>query len=221
MWEYLEPSWKNLLHDSISGKNMKKLTTYVAQEYARHSVHPTQSNIFKAFSLTPFNQVHVIIIGQDPYHNPGQAQGLCFSVPENMTPPPSLKNIYKEINNDLGIQKDMHNGDLSDWAHQGVLLLNSILTVRESEPGSHGNQGWELFTDSIIQKISEVKEHCVFILWGNYAQKKISLIDQSKHLILTSTHPSPLSAYRGFFGNKHFSQTNTYLMLHGKNQIRW
>lgn len=183
-------------------------------------IYPPRGQWFRAFELTDFDQTKVVILGQDPYHNPDQAQGLSFSVPNGMALPPSLRNIYQEIESDLGIHPG-DQGDLSHWASQGVLLLNSVLTVEENTPGAHANQGWEVFTDTVIQLISERKEHVVFLLWGAYAQKKATLIDTSKHLILRAPHPSPLSAHRGFFGSRHFSQTNDYLKMHDLTPINW
>lgn len=213
--------WKSLIDAHQQTDNYQQLTDFVNQQYAHQQVYPAKNHIYRALSLTPFSEVKVVILGQDPYHQPGQAHGLAFSVPHGVTPPPSLKNIYKEINDDIGTQKDMNNGDLSSWAQQGVLLLNTVLTVTDSQPASHRDKGWEIITDSIIKKVSDEKEHCVFILWGSHAQQKQSLIDSSKHLIITSPHPSPLSAYRGFFGSKPFSRTNEYLKKHGKEIIRW
>ncbi len=217
----IEPSWKKILQEYFKTDAWKNLTDFVRKEYQTKTVYPHPKNIFNAFNSTPFNKVSVVIIGQDPYHNPGQAHGLCFSVQDGVTPPPSLKNIYKEIQDDLGIQKDFSSGNLSSWTQQGVLLLNSVLTVEKNKPASHAGKGWEDFTTYVIQKISDEKEHCVFLLWGNYAKQKGAIIDRSKHLVLESAHPSPFSAHHGFFGNKHFSQTNAYLKKHGKKEIQW
>lgn len=218
---HIEQGWKNILAEVFNQKFFKELITFIRHEYMTKTIYPEAENIFHAFNKTPFHKVSVVIIGQDPYHNPEQAHGLCFSVTNSVTPPPSLKNIYKEIENDLDIHKDFTNGNLESWAHQGVLLLNSVLTVEKNKPGSHTNKGWEKFTDAVIKKISDEKEHCVFILWGKYAQQKGVLIDRTKHLLLESAHPSPFSAHRGFLGNKHFSQTNAYLKKHGKQEIAW
>ena len=217
----IEPSWKKVLQEYFETDAWKKLTDFVRKEYQTKTIYPHPKNIFNAFNSTPFDKVSVVIIGQDPYHNPGQAHGLCFSVQDGITPPPSLKNIYKEIYDDTGIHKDFSSGNLSSWAQQGVLLLNSVLSVEKNKPTSHAGKGWEEFTDFVIQKISDEKDHCIFLLWGNYAQQKGSIIDRSKHLVLESAHPSPFSAHRGFFGNKHFSQTNAYLKKHGKKEIQW
>lgn len=217
----LHPSWTPYLNEYFATESFQKLSNLVDQAYLNNTVYPKAQHIFAAFNDTPLDTIKVIIIGQDPYHNEGQAHGLAFSVPEGITPPPSLKNIYKEIEQDLGITKDMTKGDLSSWAKQGVLLLNSVLTVNKHQPGSHQKKGWEAFTDYVIKKISDKKEHCVFLLWGNYAKEKGLQIDETKHLVLRSAHPSPFSAYNGFFGNKHFSQTNSYLKKHGKTPIDW
>jgi len=221
MQSSLEKSWKKRLKGILQQEFFKKLSKFVDHEYTVEKIYPPQKKIFDAFKLTPFAAVSVIILGQDPYHNPNQAHGLCFSVADNAKVPPSLKNIYKEIYSDLGICKNPAKGNLETWAQQGVLLLNSVLTVKENKPGSHAKKGWEEFTDAVITTISEKHNHCVFLLWGTYAGEKSSLIDQSKHLVLTSAHPSPLSAYRGFFGNKHFSQANTYLKKHRNQSIDW
>jgi uracil-DNA glycosylase len=217
----IEASWNKALEPYLQSQSFKELSDFVDQQYQKTTVYPDSKDIFNALNHTPLNTVKVVIIGQDPYHNPHQAHGLSFSVPEGITPPPSLKNIYREIQDDLEISKDMNHGDLTSWANQGVLLLNSVLTVEENKPGSHANQGWELFTNEIIRIINEYNEHCVFLLWGKYAQKKGSIIDTKKHLVLRSPHPSPLSFYRGFSGNRHFSQTNTYLQHHGMSPIQW
>jgi uracil-DNA glycosylase len=216
----IESSWKERLNQEFEQPYFQQLITFVRQEYKTKTVYPPGKEIFKAFDYCPFDNVRVVIIGQDPYHGPGQANGLCFSVHDGIRMPPSLLNIFKEIQNDLGKSIPV-SGDLSRWANQGVLLLNATLTVRASEAGSHQNKGWEQFTDAVIKKISEEKEHVVFLLWGAYAQKKGEIIDRSKHLVLMSAHPSPFSADRGFFGNKHFSQTNTYLRSKGLKEIDW
>jgi uracil-DNA glycosylase len=197
------------------------LSDFIRQEYQEKTIYPKPENLFKAFWLTPFSKVRVVILGQDPYHDAGQAHGLCFSVPENTTLPPSLKNIYKEIESDLGIKKDFKSGNLESWAEQGVFLLNAILTVIAHTPTSHRNKGWEEFTDFVIKTISDKLDGVVFILWGNYARTKKSLIDTSKHLIIESPHPSPFSATSGFFGSKPFSKANKYLASHGQKEINW
>lgn len=217
----IDTSWKRVLGDYFSKPEFITLAEFVKKEYQEKTIFPDPKNVFNAFNKTPFDTVKVIILGQDPYHNPKQAHGLSFSVPTGITPPPSLKNIYKEINQSTGVIKDTTVGNLNSWAEQGVLLLNAVLTVEKNKPGSHANKGWEKFTDYVIQQISENKEHCVFLLWGNYAIQKKSLIDSSKHLVLTSPHPSPFSAHRGFLGNNHFVLTNEYLKMHGEKPIQW
>lgn len=216
----LDPSWKKALADEFEAEYFKQLADFVRAEYKKTAVFPPPKHIFRAFDLCPFEATKVVIIGQDPYHGPGQANGLCFAVPERTELPPSLQNIFKEISSDLGIEP-LPSGDLSRWAAQGVLLLNATLTVRSHAAGSHQNKGWEQFTDAAIQKLSQEKDHLVFLLWGNYARKKGAHIDRTKHLVLESAHPSPLSAHKGFFGNKHFSQTNAYLIQHGQQEIDW
>ena len=214
-------SWKSVLHGEFEKEYFIKLTTFVKQEYRQLRCYPPGSQIFNAFEHCHFNDIKVVIIGQDPYHNIGQANGLCFSVNDGVSHPPSLMNIFKEIENDLGISYPK-SGNLIRWADQGVLLLNATLTVRAHEAGSHQNMGWEIFTDAVITKVSELKENVVFLLWGGYAKKKGSKIDASKHYILKSGHPSPLSANRGFwFGNKHFSKTNVFLESKGLHTIYW
>ena len=216
----IEESWKSILKDEFEKDYFLKLTEFIRSEYKTRKIYPPAKLIFNAFDQCPFNQLKVVILGQDPYHGPGQAHGLCFSVNDGVEFPPSLKNIFKELQNDIG--KSIPNtGNLTEWAKQGVLLLNATLTVRANYAGSHQNKGWEQFTDAVIHKINEQKEHVVFILWGNYAISKGKFIDQNKHLVLTSVHPSPLSASRGFFGNKHFSITNEYLTQNGKDSIEW
>jgi uracil-DNA glycosylase len=190
-------------------------------QYKNKKIYPKPKDLFKAFWLTPFDQVKVVILGQDPYHGAGQAEGLCFSVPDGLPLPPSLQNIYKEIESDLNIKKDFKNGNLEGWAKQGVFLLNAILTVVANTPASHQGRGWEAFTDFVIETISKEKENVVFILWGNYARGKKTLIDTTKHLVIESTHPSPFSAYHGFFGSKPFSKCNEYLKSHGEKEIDW
>lgn len=216
----LNTAWKLTLVNEFEQPYFGKLGTFVAEEQKKHTVFPPAETIFRAFNLCPFDNIQVVIIGQDPYHGLGQAHGLSFSVNEGVALPPSLQNIYQEIRSDLGIEPLAH-GNLERWATQGVLLLNATLTVRANQPGSHQKKGWESFTDSVIRTISEKREHVVFILWGNYAQQKAALIDANKHMILKAVHPSPLSAYRGFFGCKHFSQTNNYLEAHHLKPIDW
>lgn len=213
-------SWHEKLKNEFDSPYFNTLIDFVKSEYAQHTVYPPGKEIFRAFDCCEFNTVRVVIIGQDPYHGPGQANGLCFSVRPDMRMPPSLQNIFKEIRDDLG-KPFPPNGDLERWAVQGVLLLNATLTVRASAAGSHQNKGWEAFTDAVIKKIADEKEHVVFMLWGAYAQKKGELIDATKHLVLKSAHPSPFSADRGFFGNKHFSKANAYLKSNGLKEIEW
>jgi len=216
----IEASWKNALDHIFEQDFFKELISYVKDEYKKGKVFPAGKDIFSAFEHCPLNKLKVVILGQDPYHGPNQSHGLSFSVRAGVPFPPSLLNIFKEIKLDLG--KDMPpNGDLTRWADQGVFLLNATLTVRAHEAGSHQKKGWEEFTDEVIRVISDRKTHVVFLLWGAFAQKKIALIDQSKHLILKAPHPSPLSSHRGFFGCKHFSQTNTYLIENGTEPINW
>jgi uracil-DNA glycosylase len=216
----IAPSWKEKLNAEFEKAYFQELTKFVKSEYATHMVFPPGKEIFRAFDKCDFDQVKVVIIGQDPYHGAGQANGLCFSVRDGVKLPPSLVNIYKEIKNDLG-KPIPTSGELERWARQGVLLLNATLTVRSSSPGSHQKKGWEEFTDAVIQKISSEKENVVFILWGAYAQKKGEIIDRSKHHVIMSPHPSPFSADRGFFGSKPFSKTNTYLESKGITTIDW
>lgn len=216
----IEESWKRHLQPEFDKDYFLKLTDFVRTEYRTATIYPPGRLIFNAFDLCPFDRVKVVIIGQDPYHGPGQAHGLCFSVNEGIAYPPSLVNIFKEIKADIGTEPPT-TGNLTRWARQGVLLLNATLTVRAHQAGSHQNKGWELFTDAVIRLLAEEKEHLVFILWGAYAQRKGAFIDRSRHLVLTSAHPSPLSAYNGFFGNHHFSRTNTYLEEHGETGIVW
>ena len=216
----IDSSWKSRLANEFNAPYFEQLTNFVRDAYTHHQIFPPAKLIFNAFDLCPFDKVKVVIIGQDPYHGLGQAHGLSFSVNENIPLPPSLKNIYQEIRSDLGIQPLSH-GNLERWAKQGVLLLNATLTVQADLAGSHQKKGWETFTDSAIKAVAEEKEHVVFLLWGNYAQQKAQYIDRTKHLVLTAVHPSPLSAHRGFFGCKHFSQTNQYLTEHGLEPINW
>ena len=216
----IEDSWKRRLQPEFDKAYFKTLTDFVREEYRTGTVYPPGRLIFNAFNLCPFDRVKVVIIGQDPYHGPGQAHGLCFSVNDGVAFPPSLQNIFKEIHDDLGTPVPQ-SGNLTRWAEQGVLLLNATLTVRAHQAGSHQRQGWEEFTDAVIKALAEEREHLVFILWGAYAQKKGAFIDRSRHLVLASAHPSPLSAYHGFFGNKHFSLANAYLEQHGETPIKW
>ena len=216
----IEESWKKQLQAEFEKDYFIKLTDFVRNEYASTQIYPPGKLIFNAFNLCPFDKAKVVIIGQDPYHGPGQAHGLCFSVNDGVAFPPSLKNIFKEIQDDLGIPVP-DSGNLTRWANQGVLLLNATLTVRAHQAGSHQKKGWEEFTDAAIRALAEQREHLVFILWGAYAQKKGAFIDRNKHLVLASAHPSPLSAYNGFFGNKHFSRANEYLMAHGETPVSW
>ena len=216
----IEQSWKTRLQNEFEKEYFINLTNFVKKEFNLYTVYPPGRLIFNAFDKCPFENVRVVILGQDPYHGPGQAHGLCFSVKNGVAFPPSLKNIYKEINNDLGISLP-DSGNLERWAEQGVLLLNATLTVRAAQAGSHQNKGWEQFTDEVVRLIAEEKKHIVFILWGSYAQRKGETIDRTKHFVLESPHPSPLSANRGFFGNKHFSKTNKYLEEHGMELVKW
>ena len=216
----IESGWKVQLENEFEKPYFERVTSFVRQEYATTTVYPPGKLIFNAFNLCPFDKVRVVIIGQDPYHEPGQAHGLCFSVNDGVPFPPSLQNIFKEIHDDIGTPMPT-SGNLTRWAEQGVLLLNATLTVRAHQAGSHQNKGWEEFTDAVIRQLNDHKEHLVFILWGSYAQRKGSIIDRSKHLVLTSAHPSPLSAYRGFFGNHHFSQANAYLQKNGIPPTQW
>lgn len=216
----IEESWKWRLQGEFEKPYFKELTDFVREEYRQRVVYPPGKLIFNAFNLCPFDRVKVVLIGQDPYHGPGQAQGLCFSVNEGIKHPPSLVNIFKELESDLGIATPS-SGSLVHWAEQGVFLLNATLTVREHEAGSHQNRGWEQFTDAVIRSLATEKEHLVFILWGGYAQRKGAFIDRSRHLVIASPHPSPLSAYHGFFGTKPFSRTNQYLIANGVEPIEW
>lgn len=216
----IEPTWREALQSEFDAPYFADLSEFVRNEYRSGTCYPPGAEIFNAFNLCPFPQVKVVLIGQDPYHEEGQAEGLCFSVKEGVQKPPSLQNIFKEIADDLG-RPVPESGSLRRWAEQGVLLLNATLTVRAHAAGSHQGHGWETFTDAVIRRLSAEREHLVFILWGSYAQKKGQVIDRSRHLVLTSAHPSPLSAYRGFFGNHHFSLCNDYLIRHGISPIVW
>ncbi len=216
----IAPCWKEKLENEFEKPYFAQLIDFIRAEYGAQTVYPPGKEIFRAFDCADFNNLKVVIIGQDPYHGSGQANGLCFSVREGVTMPPSLKNIFKEIQADLG-KPFPKTGELERWATQGVLLLNATLTVRASAPGSHQKIGWEEFTDAVIKEISDQKSNLVFLLWGAYAQKKGEIIDRSKHLVLMSAHPSPFSAARGFFGNKHFSKANDYLKSKGLKEIDW
>lgn len=217
----IEPGWKEVLKPEFTKTYFQQVVTHLKMEkMAGKVIYPPGSMIFHAFDKTPFDKVKVVILGQDPYHNPGQAHGLSFSVPEGVTPPPSLINIYKEITSDLGVTMTRQ-GNLEKWAERGVLLLNAALTVRANEPASHSKIGWMDFTDSVIRHISNEKDHVVFLLWGKFAQEKQQLIDETKHLVLKAAHPSPFSADKGFFGCRHFSRTNEYLVKNGIDPIDW
>lgn len=216
----IEETWKQALAAEFEKDYFLRLTAFVRQEYQTTTVYPPGRLIFNAFNLCPYEKVKVVIIGQDPYHGPGQAHGLCFSVNDGVPYPPSLQNIFKEIHDDTGAALPA-TGNLTRWAEQGVLLLNATLTVRAHCAGSHQRQGWEEFTDAAIRALAEHRDHLVFILWGAYAQKKGAFIDRNRHLVLSSVHPSPLSAYHGFFGNHHFSRANAYLQEHGETPICW
>ena len=216
----INESWKKVLNSEFESDYFFQLKNFLIEEKKHHIIYPPGSQIFAAFDLTPFDEVKVVILGQDPYHGVGQAHGLCFSVQNGVKPPPSLQNIYKEMENDLGINIS-ESGNLEKWTKQGVLLLNATLTVRANFAGSHQNKGWEIFTDNVIKALSEQKEGLIFILWGNYAQAKELLINTKKHYILKAAHPSPFSVYRGFFGCKHFSKTNGFLSQMGKTEIDW
>lgn len=216
----IEDSWKKVLSSEFDKNYFAELTGYVKSEYHSGLIFPPGHEIFAAFDATPFDKVKVVILGQDPYHDVGQANGLCFSVNDGIPFPPSLLNIFKELHDDVGVPIPQ-TGNLERWAKQGVLLLNSTLTVRAHQAGSHQGRGWETFTDEAILRLARDRENIVFILWGSYAIKKGAYIDRNKHLVITSPHPSPLSAYRGFFGSKPFSKTNEYLISHGKEPIQW
>ena len=217
----IEPSWKAVLKDEFSKPYFQQIPLHIKTEKSQgKTIYPPGSLIFNAFNTTPFEKVKVVILGQDPYHGAGQAHGLCFSVQNGVQPPPSLVNIFKELQDDIGVPIPNH-GNLTKWAQQGVFLLNASLTVRAGEPMSHSKIGWAEFTDSVIKKIATEKKHVVFLLWGKFAQEKRVLIDESKHCILRSVHPSPLSAYGGFFGCKHFSKTNEYLVSKGIDPVDW
>jgi uracil-DNA glycosylase len=216
----LEQGWKERLNGAFSTPSFSRLADFVKQEYRTHTCYPPASQVFAAFDHCPFDKVRVVILGQDPYHGPGQAHGLCFSVNDGVPFPPSLRNIFKEIQSDLG-QPVPLTGNLTRWADQGVLLLNAVLTVRDGQPASHQKKGWEEFTDEVIRQVSTHKRNVVFMLWGNYAIRKGSVIDASAHCVLQSAHPSPLSAHQGFLGNRHFSKANAYLKANGLPEIDW
>lgn len=216
----IEASWKKVLQEQFDSQYFQELKQFLLTERKSHQVFPPGNRIFAAFDAVPFHKVKVVIIGQDPYHGPGQANGFCFSVNRGVTVPPSLKNIYKELHSDLNIAVPAH-GDLSPWTEQGVLLLNAVLTVRARQPQSHQGRGWETFTDYAIKQLSEQRKNIVFLLWGRSAQNKIQLIDTNRHFVLKAAHPSPYSANKGFFGCRHFSNTNTLLQQTGQNPVDW
>lgn len=217
----IEESWREVLQPQFDSVYFEMLTTFVRKAYQASTVYPPGSKIFEAFNRTPFDKVKVVILGQDPYHGPNQAHGLCFSVQDGIQPPPSLINIFKELQKEYGVAVNMTNGNLTRWADQGVLLLNATLTVEAGKAGSHQGKGWETFTDAAIKALSDRREGLVFMLWGSYAQQKGRVIDRSKHLVLESSHPSPLSVYRGFDGCGHFKKANQYLQSRGQEPIDW
>lgn len=217
----IEESWREVLQPQFDSVYFEMLTAFVRKAYQASTVYPPGSKIFEAFNRTPFDKVKVVILGQDPYHGPNQAHGLCFSVQDGIQPPPSLINIFKELQKEYGVAVNMTNGNLTRWADQGVLLLNATLTVEAGKAGSHQGKGWETFTDAAIKALSDRREGLVFMLWGSYAQQKGRVIDRSKHLVLESSHPSPLSVYRGFDGCGHFKKANQYLQSHGQEPIDW
>jgi uracil-DNA glycosylase len=216
----IENSWKEALQEEFEKEYFKNLVKFIKEEKKSYTIYPEGKNIFAAFDNTPLPAVRVVLLGQDPYHGPGQAHGLCFSVPDGVPFPPSLRNIFKELNDDLGVPLPS-SGNLTKWAEQGVFLLNATLTVRANSAGSHQGKGWEIFTDKVIKTISDLRSGIIFLLWGNFAQKKEELIDKERHFVLKAAHPSPLSATRGFFGSKHFSKTNTILKENGLPEINW
>ncbi|MBK8259328.1 MAG: uracil-DNA glycosylase [Polyangiaceae bacterium] len=220
MSELLPDSWRRVLGAEIEKPYFQELQRFVAEERRAHPVFPPEAEVFSAFALTPFDRVRVLLLGQDPYHDDGQAHGLCFSVRPGVKPPPSLVNMYKELATDVGFRKPNH-GYLASWAEQGVLMLNAVLTVRAHSPNSHKGKGWETFTDAVIRRVSETKDNVVFVLWGGYAQKKEKLIDASRHVVMKGVHPSPLSAKNGFFGSRPFSAVNRALQAAGKPPIDW
>jgi uracil-DNA glycosylase len=216
----LEPSWLAVLEPEFRKPYMTALKAFLVEERAQHTVYPAGRDMFNAFALTPFDQVRVVVLGQDPYHGPGQAHGLCFSVKRGVPPPPSLENIFRELADDVGRPRPPH-GELTRWARQGVLLLNTVLSVRAGQAGSHQNRGWETFTDEVIRALNAHREGLVFVLWGAPAGRKAAMIDGRRHLILTAPHPSPLSAHRGFFGCRHFSRIGAHLEARGETPIDW
>jgi uracil-DNA glycosylase len=216
----IEESWKAILRDEFEKQYMKELKEFLIGEKSKYTVYPPGGLIFNAFRMTPFDKVRVVMLGQDPYHGPGQAHGLCFSVPAGVPAPPSLGNIFREIESDLGTPVPPH-GNLEKWARQGVFLLNATLTVRANQPGSHQRRGWETFTNEVIRCLSEKRAGLIFLLWGKFAQEKEALIDTNRHYVLRAAHPSPYSAYNGFFGCRHFSKTNDILKRHGLEEIDW
>ena len=216
----IEAQWKEMLADEFARDYFSELKEFLVEEKSKFTVYPPGPLIFNAFRLTPFDRVRVVLLGQDPYHGPGQAHGLCFSVPAGIAQPPSLVNIFKELQSDVGVPIPGH-GNLESWARQGILLLNATLTVRANQPGSHQKRGWESFTDAVIRKLSEKRVGLVFLLWGRFAQEKAALIDSNRHYILKAAHPSPFSAYNGFFGCRHFSKTNEILRKHALEEIDW
>ncbi|MDH5608441.1 MAG: uracil-DNA glycosylase [Cyclobacteriaceae bacterium] len=216
----IESGWKAILAEEFEKAYFTELVFFVKEEYNSRRIYPPGSQVFRSFEFSPYEKTRIVILGQDPYHGPGQAHGLCFSVNDGVPLPPSLRNIYKEIKNDLGLEIPV-SGNLQRWATQGILLLNATLTVRDGQPGSHQGKGWEQFTDRVISLLSENKENLVFMLWGSYAQKKGAMIDRSRHLVLEAPHPSPLSVHRGFFGCHHFSKANLYLEKHGLDKVDW
>jgi uracil-DNA glycosylase len=217
----IEESWKKALENEFGSPYFERLASFVKSAYASGVVYPPGRHIFEAFNRTPFDKVKVVILGQDPYHEPGQAHGLCFSVPKETPIPPSLQNIYKELESEYGTGFLNRDGDLSHWADQGVLLLNATLTVAAGNAGSHQGKGWEMFTDAVVERLASHRENLVFLLWGSYARRKGAIIDRRRHLVLECAHPSPLSAYRGFFGCGHFRKANEYLQSNGKSAIDW
>lgn len=216
----IEESWKILLKEEFEKEYFSNLVEFLKEEYKTKTIYPAGKEIFKAFDFCPVDKTKVVILGQDPYHGPNQAHGLCFSVPEGIAVPPSLRNIYKEIKTDIG-KEIPKTGNLEHWTNQGVLMLNATLTVRAHQAGSHQKKGWEIFTNAVIKKLDEKKENLIFLLWGSYAQNKGQMIDPSRHYVLKSAHPSPLSAHRGFLGNKHFSLANEFLRSKGLKEIEW
>lgn len=212
--------WLDQLEEEFQKEYFQSLKKFLLEEQNKHVTYPPNKEIFAAFNNTPFNSVKVVIIGQDPYHGPEQANGLCFSVKDGIKHPPSLKNLFKELSNDIGIDIPL-SGDLSPWSKQGVLMLNATLTVRHKTPGSHQKKGWERFTDAVIEKLNTNRDKLVFLLWGNYAKQKAAIVDRNKHQVLEAAHPSPFSAHNGFFGCKHFSKTNAYLKSNGISEIEW